>query len=139
MRKLMAFITVLLLPLNIPAETKIIASEKQEAGEPVIVVTSYELSQGTGCYATLFQEPGFRGKQITVFDGVDIPEMKFSDGSNWTGKVKSIIVGPKARLILYGQTFWKDRDYTIAPSTRIQSIETYPWNDVESLQLKCVP
>ena len=90
-----------------------------------------DTSQGTGCYASLYSESNFLGKKTIIFDGIDIPE--------WDKQVKSIIVGPKARLILYGKTFWKDRDYTIAPTTRVKNVETFPWNAVRSIKLDCVP
>lgn len=93
--------------------------------------TSFEDARATGCWATLFNLGDYQGEQITVYDGSDLPEMNI--------KVKSIMVGPKARLILYGRTFWKDRDYTIAPATRVRSVETLPWNSVRSLKLSCVP
>jgi hypothetical protein len=90
-----------------------------------------DVSQGTGCFATLYPEENYQGSGTVVADGVDLPE--------WNKDVGSIIVGPKARLILYGRTYWKDRDYTIAPATKVKSVDTLPWNDVESLKLECVP
>lgn len=112
--------------------------EKADGERPVVVISTFDTAQGTGCWATLYDRPGYEGREITLYDGVDLPEMEVGE-TDWTGKVKSIITGPKARLILYGEEFWSDRDYTVLPSTRVRSMKTLPWNEVESLKLQCVP
>lgn len=101
-------------------------TQEDSGNRPVVIISTFDSSQGTGYWETLY-------------DAVDLPELKFSDGHNWTGRIQSAITGPKARLVLYGDKFWKDRDYAILPSTRAETFEKLPWNQVESVRLSCVP
>lgn len=115
--------------------------QNQEQGneEPVIVVTTVATATATGCWATFFDENDYKGEQITLYDGIDLPEMKFADGTNWVGRVKSIQTGPNASLTLYGEELWVDKDFKVQPGSRIANFTKMPWNYVESVKMTCTP
>lgn len=110
--------------------------QEQEV-EPAVIVTTVAVARGTGCWATLYDKNHFQGDKITLFDGVDLPEMKFSDGENWRGRVESLQVGPKAELTLFGEPFWTDQDYIVKPGAQVAIMSNLPWDYVESLKLRC--
>lgn len=118
-----------------------IRQQQIEPAQPqtAVFVTTVKVAQGSGCWATLYDRNHFTGEQITVVDGVDLPEMNFDENQNWRGRVESIRVGPKAQLTLYGEPFWSDKDYVVKPGEQIAIMSNLPWDYVESLKLKCLP
>lgn len=109
-----------------------------KADNPVVVVTTYTISQANGCWATLFDEVNHKGPSLTVMGPAKFANLRTNGGDNWEGRIDSVTVGPKATLIMYGGENFTDKDFQFGASTKTADLSHIPQFDtIESLEITC--
>jgi hypothetical protein len=111
----------------------------REAEQKVVVVTNFSAIEESGCWVTIYDEPHFSGRSITIFNGIDLPVLQLPDGTNWHGHIRSVQVGPRARLFLYGLPDFQDRELVVAPGRSLDGRVALPWAQISSLRTNCTP
>lgn len=113
-------------------------SNTADAKQPVLVLTTIEVPQSSGCWATIYDGLNFQGRSLTLMGANQLNNLLLSDGTNWEGQIDSLIVGPKAQLTLYGNENYKDTDHVFGANTKTADLEKLPiGDDIESLKIAC--
>jgi hypothetical protein len=111
------------------------AQREAEADQGVAVVAAvHERMASSGCWVRLYDEPLYRGNQLIVFEGMELPTLRLDSGSDWRGNVKSLEVGPRASVTLFRNENYDFEELTVEAGTQLPG----PWLFTASLQLKCV-
>lgn len=91
-----------------------------------------------GCWAKFYSEENRKGDTLKVSGETQLSNLNI-DGKNWEGKLMSLEVGPNAKLTLFGNYNFKDKDHVIHPGTNVNNVKKVPYNDdIESLTVTCV-
>jgi hypothetical protein len=106
---------------------------------PIIMVTTSEVALSNGCWAFLYDQNRLQGERILVYSAVEFPNLRFSPRENWSARVNSIEVGPKARLKLYGAENWEEREHVLGPRSKLENMNQIPMALVSSLKMLCLP
>lgn len=124
------------------SEKKSKAASRSGAGVPVLVlipVVADADSLGGGCWARFFDGENFEGDPLTLVGPVDLPNMKFHQRFYWGG-LDSVIVGPKATVIIYDDENYRDRNATLKPGDHIGNLDDQKlglFEDIESIKISC--
>ncbi len=110
---------------------------------PVVMLVPVQVSTdpalGKGCWAQLFDGHGYSGSAVTLVGPVDIADTETRD-INLEGEIDSIVVGPKARLVVFDEENFGDKDAAFGAGERVPDT-TYSklgfFDDIESLRLSC--
>lgn len=118
------------------------ANQQKTAAEPegiIFVITTSDLAERTGCWAKVYDGLNFTGRNMTLVEGMDLPNLEFSSFGydDWEGDIDSVVVGPKAKLTLYGGENFTDPDKSIGPNSRISSLSKPNFDDIESIKMTC--
>jgi hypothetical protein len=115
--------------------------EPQEAPaqQPIVLLTHAARLQESGCWATLYDNVELTGARLTLFDDVELSQLRLPDGSDWRGRVRSLQVGPDARVHLYGGPNFQDRAFAVAPARSLDGTITLPFTEIQSIRVTCVP
>lgn len=104
----------------------------------VIVLTNPQKSKESGCWAIIYDGKNFKGRSLTLVDGVTLPHLEFPAFDDWEGDIDSVEVGPNATLYLYGSENYEDLDQTVQANQKISDIDHKPAIDaIESARLVC--
>ena len=59
------------------------------------------------CWAEFYEYAQFIGEKVRLQGPLNLPNLKNVNGHNWDSKIDSVVVGPKARVIIYENTNFK--------------------------------
>jgi hypothetical protein len=73
-----------------------------------------------GCWVRLFPEPDFKGvDDLTIAGPTELPSLHTpAGGVYWKHKTESVIVGPKATVMVYENQQFRHQTATLSPGTR---------------------
>lgn len=113
-------------------------TNQAKADNPIVVVTTYTISQANGCWATLFDEVNYKGPSLTVMGPAKFANLRMNGGDNWEGRIDSVTVGPKATLTMYGGENFTDKDFQFGANTKTADLSHIPeFDTIESLEITC--
>jgi hypothetical protein len=98
------------------------------------VATIHSIINESGCWVKLYDEPLYRGHQLIVYDGMELPTLKISEDSDWTGQIRSLEVGPRAKVTLYRDENYVNEELSVEPGNSLAG----PWLRTSSVKLDCV-
>jgi hypothetical protein len=58
-------------------------------------------AKDNGCWAEFYEYAQFIGEKLRLDGPLKLPNLKNVDGHNWDSRIDSVVVGPKARVIIY--------------------------------------
>ena len=58
-------------------------------------------ARNDGCWVDLFDDTQFKGKSIRIKGPIKLANLLKIQGANWDKRIESIVVGPKATLIVF--------------------------------------
>lgn len=120
---------LLLLSLSITAQ-----AVKQDQSPPAVVAAVHEQIAQSGCWVKLYDEPQYRGNQLIIYDGQQLPTLLLGNGSDWRGNIRSMEVGPAASVVLYREEIFLHQEFSVESGVSLAG----PWADTASLQLNCL-
>lgn len=95
---------------------------------------------GNGCWVRFYDGKNFGGANLTLVGPVDMNEMNvpgtFGAWRNWD----SAVVGPKARVTVYDQENFKERNAVLNAGSRIADLSANKlgwFEDVKSARVAC--
>lgn len=104
----------------------------------VITVTSVTLAEATGCWAKIYDGHNFRGRFLMLTGDQALPHLEFGIGFDWEGSIDSIEVGPKAKLVVYEDEYYREKKRELKPGEKVADLHRSVFSEgVESLQLIC--
>jgi len=71
-----------------------------------------------GCWAKFYDDQNYGGDNLTLIGPVDMAEMTGPFGIDWKGKISSVEIGPKARVLVYDNDHFKDLVTTFKPGQK---------------------
>ncbi|GAB3551689.1 hypothetical protein GCM10027343_36270 [Noviherbaspirillum agri] len=139
------------------------AQEKRDAGigkpgaqplspviPPTIILAPTEVrtdpTLARGCWVRLFPEPDYKGTDdLTIAGPLAVPSLHSptggANGVYWKQKAESMIVGPKARVVVHEHASFRGPAVNIGPGTRETKLRDKPGlaQSIDSLRIDCVP
>ncbi|MEE9354491.1 MAG: hypothetical protein V3U75_02775 [Methylococcaceae bacterium] len=73
----------------------------------VAMQTNIAVAKEKDCWVDFYEFAQYVGETMRVEGPVDLPELSNIKGDDWSSKIDSLIVGPKAKVILYKNTDFK--------------------------------
>lgn len=64
-------------------------------------------AKNDGCWAYLYDDTQFKGKSIRLKGPIQLANLLHVQGANWDKKIESLVVGPKATLIVFENKNYK--------------------------------
>lgn len=120
-------------------------SQAQADKAPVVLIvpmlTATDQAMASGCWARLYDSTDFKGNMLTLSGPVDIPSMESGRiaGFEWDRNFDSVMVGPKATLMV-----WQGNDYTESSTTfrsnqRVLDLDARMgfFEDIKSVKVSC--
>jgi hypothetical protein len=92
---------------------------------------------GKGCWAMLYGRTGFRGDQLTIIGPITVRHL---DGVMPGGAPDSLVVGPKAQVIVFDQDSFKGQSAQLSPKQRLADLTNGVPGELrtmESLRVSC--
>ena len=72
----------------------------------------------SGCWATFYDERNFNGSSLTLVGPVELQSLDKGSARQLKREIKSIVMGPRATLIVYEKQFLSARSVGFQPDTR---------------------
>jgi hypothetical protein len=69
--------------------------------------SSLAYAKNTDCWADFYEYAQFIGDHFRIQGPKEIPNLRNVNGENWESRIDSIIVGPKARVIIFENIDYK--------------------------------
>lgn len=95
-----------------------------------------------GCWVRLFPEPEYNGTDdLTIAGPVELPSLHSpAGGVYWKQKTESLIVGPKATVVVYENEKFRHQTATLTPGTREPQLRKGLkfTQSIDSLKISCV-
>lgn len=95
-----------------------------------------------GCWVRLFPEPEYKGTDdLTIAGPVELPSLHSpAGGVYWKQKTESLIVGPKATVVVYENEKFRHQTATLTPGTREPQLRKGLkfTQSIDSLKISCV-
>ncbi|HEY0844386.1 MAG TPA: hypothetical protein VGE12_03415 [Noviherbaspirillum sp.] len=115
---------------------------------PLIILAPTEVradpTLARGCWVRLFPEPGYKGaNDLTIAGPLSIPSLNAptggANGVYWKQKAESLIVGPKARVVIHEHASFRGPSATLEPGTRETKLRSRPGlaQSIDSLKIEC--
>jgi Beta/Gamma crystallin len=106
---------------------------------PLEIRTEPTLQQG--CWAQLFPRPDYKGDDhLTISGPLDLPSLHTPRGGvDWKEKTESIIVGPRATVMVYENGNYSHQTATLKPGThepRLRGNLKFT-QSIDSLRIRC--
>ncbi|HIG64931.1 MAG TPA: hypothetical protein EYQ43_05100 [Methyloprofundus sp.] len=67
----------------------------------LLTQSTYVYARNDGCWAEIYDDTQFRGKSVRLKGPIQLTNLLHVQGSNWDKKIESLVVGPKATLIVF--------------------------------------
>jgi hypothetical protein len=93
-----------------------------------------------GCWVRLFDGPNFKGKdELTIAGPMDLQSLKTPSGVNWQRKAESLTVGPKARVTVFENEMFKNKNLSFDANQKVADLSkevgiTHP---IDSIKVAC--
>lgn len=102
---------------------------------PVVTVND---QMGNGCWVRFYDDPNYKGNNLTLVGPVDMPRMTVPGAvwHNWD----SAIVGPKARVTVYDNTDFHQKDATLSAGQHVPDLKKRElgwFEEVKSARVSC--
>jgi hypothetical protein len=106
---------------------------------PVVVsITTVTFAESTGCWAKIFDGRNFTGRALTLLGDQSLANLEFPVGNDWEGDIDSLEVGPKAKLVLFKDENFADKQRALQPNEKVSDLHKNIFSEgVESLRLTC--
>lgn len=102
-----------------------------------------------GCWARLYGEPGFAGRmrqlegptfvESMTHTAIIVPEIQRTEPQPLLSDVRSLEVGPHARLVGFAAPLFQRRDFELPPGAKLaETAEVGFYERVRSFRLDCV-
>jgi hypothetical protein len=124
-----------LLPESAPAQTELRMPAQARAPAPAA-----EPAPNDDCWARLYEDPGFGGRELTLWGPAEMPDARGPSNRDWKG-IGSIQTGPHAIVRIYDREDFRNRALEIGPDQHVAELYTHLgyFEDVESLRVLCSP
>lgn len=115
------------------------------SSSPVVVLvpllTATDEAMAKGCWARMYDSTNFSGSMLTLSGPVDIPYLRSGriTGFEWDRNFDSVIVGPKATLMVWKGENYREESTTFRSNQRVPDLDTRMgyFDDIDSLKVSC--
>lgn len=112
------------------------------ANVPVVVMVPVKLNiqeEAKGCWAKLYDQEKYQGDNMMLVGPVDLPQMRGPLGMSWENKIESVETGPKARVVIYDNENFRDRNKVLNPGSKVPDLDEKLgfFENVRSLKVSC--
>jgi hypothetical protein len=111
---------------------------------PTIVLVPYSAENpnlADGCWTRLFDGTDLKGKDmLTIAGPMDLQSLKTPSGINWSKRAESLVVGPKAKVTVFENEMFKNKQLTFQANQKVPSLrkELGFMNSIDSIKVSCV-
>lgn len=98
------------------------------------------MKQEVACWVEIYMNSGFDKNQphLLLVGPHELMTLKALKDRNWDNDIESIIVGPRATVVVYEHTHFKGRELLLKPHQRVGSLtDEHLNNEIESLRVSC--
>lgn len=141
---------LLVLTLALGIDTAATAEEQGQAKKkdkndpllPIIMlapsIIAFDTQLASGCWARLYTAENYLGDVISLAGPIDVPDTRVG-ALDWGRKYHSVIVGPKATLMVYNNELYMNRAAAFTPGQRVPDLDEDLgfFENIESLKLSC--
>ena len=71
------------------------------SGLPIVLLSITGSAHGGDCWVDLFDKPAFAGAHLRLEGPAEFPTLQNVEGGNWSNRIESLKVGPKAELVAF--------------------------------------
>lgn len=116
------------------------------SGDPVVLIVPFVVAtdeaMARGCWARLYDSTDYSGNMLTLSGPVDIPTMESGRiaGFEWDRNFDSVIVGPKATLMVWQGDTYSGQSTSFRPNQRVPDLDVRMgyFDDIDSLKVSCL-
>ena len=112
---------------------------------PLIIIAPTEVRThpklAEECWVRLFPEPDFKGRDdLTIAGPIELPSLHTpAGGVYWKHKAESVLVGPKATIVVYESKSFQDKAATLEPGSQMPQLRKALQftQSIDSLKITC--
>ncbi|WP_019143287.1 beta/gamma crystallin domain-containing protein [Noviherbaspirillum massiliense] len=111
---------------------------------PLIIIAPTEVrtdpTLAKGCWVRLFPQPDFKGvDDLTIAGPIELKSLHTPVGTNWKHRTESILIGPKATVVVYESKDFRDKAATLKPGTQEPQLRKglQFTQSIDSLKISC--
>ncbi|MBS1213680.1 MAG: hypothetical protein H6R26_2297 [Proteobacteria bacterium] len=122
------------------------------------------VSAAGDCWLDIYDKTNFEGAHVRIGGPADLPDLSKLEGQDWSSRIDSLIVGPKAQVIAFrmenfkedqtGQPYhgdaiknwggdaksYSDQEITFSPGQKEHHLGELNYHqNINSLKIRCVP
>ncbi len=117
-------------------------SDSQSQAEVIMLLVPVDMERDatrSGCWARMYSKNLYLGEVYTVVGPTSMSSMDGRFGGSFGSMVNSIKVGPKARLTLYDNEAFNDRNVTVTSNQQVPDLDEKlgMFDKIASLKLTC--
>lgn len=130
----------------------------------MLSIVAMSATAASGCWLEIYDQGGMQGKKVRIEGPKELPSLAKLSGENWSDRIDSLEVGPKAQVYAFRQENFKedesgmayhgeairawgedpktygDREISFGPGRKEHHLgELHFHQNINSLKIECIP